>query len=163
MRSAPRPPSTAATSSISRTSATSPARSKTSSWTSSRACTASARSASPSTLAIRGSSGASRRATSARPRTSRSPEDEQLDRLVDRPGAPGRAAVRLEGGEPSRERVVRDRLERRDRKSTRLNSSHSQISYAVFCLKKKKHERVEPSAQHRVADRLVGLATDDGG
>src|SRR2546430_10050326 len=35
----------------------------------------------------------------------------------------------------------------RDRKSTRLNSSHSQISYAVFCLKKKKkagvHQRVD--------------------
>src|SRR2546427_8244707 len=30
---------------------------------------------------------------------------------------------------------------RRDRKSTRLNSSHSQISYAVFCLKKKKKKR----------------------
>src|SRR2546427_6204822 len=30
------------------------------------------------------------------------------------------------------------RAERGDRKSTRLNSSHSQISYAVFCLKKKK-------------------------
>src|SRR2546430_10349983 len=30
------------------------------------------------------------------------------------------------------------RLARSDRKSTRLNSSHSQISYAVFCLKKKK-------------------------
>src|SRR2546430_13555250 len=29
--------------------------------------------------------------------------------------------------------------QRRDRKSTRLNSSHSQISYAVFCLKKKKY------------------------
>src|SRR2546430_11518169 len=29
-------------------------------------------------------------------------------------------------------------LRRLDRKSTRLNSSHSQISYAVFCLKKKK-------------------------
>src|SRR2546430_15496945 len=29
---------------------------------------------------------------------------------------------------------------RRDRKSTRLNSSHSQISYAVFCLKKKKEQ-----------------------
>src|SRR2546430_11215553 len=28
----------------------------------------------------------------------------------------------------------------RDRKSTRLNSSHSQISYAVFCLKKKKRQ-----------------------
>src|SRR5688572_32130187 len=27
-----------------------------------------------------------------------------------------------------------------DRKSTRLNSSHSQISYAVFCLKKKKNQ-----------------------
>src|SRR2546427_4442081 len=31
----------------------------------------------------------------------------------------------------------------RDRKSTRLNSSHSQISYAVFCLKKKKLHLVE--------------------
>src|SRR3712207_8409584 len=30
------------------------------------------------------------------------------------------------------------RLENRDRKSTRLNSSHANISYAVFCLKKKK-------------------------
>src|SRR3712207_8687515 len=30
-----------------------------------------------------------------------------------------------------------DRLERLDRKSTRLNSSHANISYAVFCLKKK--------------------------
>src|SRR2546427_1897242 len=29
---------------------------------------------------------------------------------------------------------------RQDRKSTRLNSSHSQISYAVFCLKKKKNQ-----------------------
>src|SRR2546430_5874573 len=33
---------------------------------------------------------------------------------------------------------ARMRLVLRDRKSTRLNSSHSQISYAVFCLKKKK-------------------------
>src|SRR3712207_9166651 len=30
------------------------------------------------------------------------------------------------------------RVERTDRKSTRLNSSHANISYAVFCLKKKK-------------------------
>src|SRR5688572_31194677 len=36
------------------------------------------------------------------------------------------------------------RLWRPDRKSTRLNSSHSQISYAVFCLKKKKkHNKQE--------------------
>src|SRR2546430_6163165 len=33
-----------------------------------------------------------------------------------------------------------------DRKSTRLNSSHSQISYAVLCLKKKKKERDTESA-----------------
>src|SRR5438105_10063844 len=38
-------------------------------------------------------------------------------------------AVRLEAFDPARER---------DRKSTRLNSSHEWISYAVFCLKKKK-------------------------
>src|SRR2546430_10488647 len=30
-----------------------------------------------------------------------------------------------------------------DRKSTRLNSSHSQISYAVFCLKKKKKQAIQ--------------------
>src|SRR2546430_4218258 len=39
-----------------------------------------------------------------------------------------------------------DRSRRRapgDRKSTRLNSSHSQISYAVFCLKKKK-KKIKP-------------------
>src|SRR2546430_12380677 len=34
---------------------------------------------------------------------------------------------------------------RSDRKSTRLNSSHSQISYAVFCLKKKKEQRLRLS------------------
>src|SRR2546430_5659125 len=34
--------------------------------------------------------------------------------------------------------ISRARPQRTDRKSTRLNSSHSQISYAVFCLKKKK-------------------------
>src|SRR5207302_9490745 len=32
-----------------------------------------------------------------------------------------------------------------DRKSTRLNSSHVKISYAVFCLKKKKHQQTWPS------------------
>src|SRR2546430_10019302 len=37
--------------------------------------------------------------------------------------------------------VAQGRIERqRDRKSTRLNSSHSQISYAVFCLKKKSEQ-----------------------
>src|SRR3712207_8046980 len=35
--------------------------------------------------------------------------------------------------------VVRLRRAVQDRKSTRLNSSHANISYAVFCLKKKQH------------------------
>src|SRR2546430_7382856 len=37
--------------------------------------------------------------------------------------------------------AVQDASVSEDRKSTRLNSSHSQISYAVFCLKKKKNVR----------------------
>src|SRR2546427_2257695 len=37
---------------------------------------------------------------------------------------------------------VGERLGVQDRKSTRLNSSHSQISYAVFCLKKKRAPRL---------------------
>src|SRR5438132_8442954 len=39
---------------------------------------------------------------------------------------------------------------RRDRKSTRLNSSHTVISYAVFCLKKKKKTRQSDSRDNRV-------------
>src|SRR2546430_4722194 len=38
-----------------------------------------------------------------------------------------------------------------DRKSTRLNSSHSQISYAVFCLKKKKQEFSTSSALQKLS------------
>src|SRR5438445_7884983 len=56
----------------------------------------------------------------------------------------------------------------RDRKSTRLNSSHANISYAVFCLKKKKETEVEgkqriprrdsvatadPSRRHEASER----------
>src|SRR5688572_31186026 len=53
-----------------------------------------------------------------------------------------RAAGVLSGPEQSRtaERHARAAVFR-DRKSTRLNSSHSQISYAVFCLKKKKKKK----------------------
>src|SRR5205085_5463911 len=59
------------------------------------------------------------------------------------------------------ERVVKARrngkfpliLSGKDRKSTRLNSSHSQISYAVFCLKKK---RLGQYATER------GISTDEG-
>src|SRR5688572_32681564 len=51
-----------------------------------------------------------------------------------RPRAGGRASPRRGGGGSLAPRSVHPE----DRKSTRLNSSHSQISYAVFCLKKKK-------------------------
>src|SRR3712207_8340940 len=37
-----------------------------------------------------------------------------------------------------------------DRKSTRLNSSHANISYAVFCLKKKKHNKDSESLSHQL-------------
>src|SRR2546430_4588721 len=47
------------------------------------------------------------------------------------------------GNSDMRRQGVEMLLRQQDRKSTRLNSSHSQISYAVFCLKKKKR-RVEP-------------------
>src|SRR5256886_12707454 len=59
-----------------------------------------------------------------------------------------------------RAQLVRGRLERscvlaicvnlEDRKSTRLNSSHSQISYAVFCLKKKKIKQHETDGVHHL-------------
>src|SRR5690349_24083684 len=49
----------------------------------------------------------------------------------DRPPMRSRQDRKAKGGSPS--------IARRDRKSTRLNSSHVEISYAVFCLKKKKN------------------------
>src|SRR2546430_3477676 len=59
----------------------------------------------------------------------------------------GRAdAARLRGRLDRRTAVLE--VEPRDRKSTRLNSSHSQISYAVFCLKKKKNKTYAQVYQH---------------
>src|SRR2546430_5778947 len=76
--------------------------------------------------------------------------------LIARSGKPGASAAEETPGVKSQWMPVPDRLANRgyhqlairlstqyrkppgDRKSTRLNSSHSQISYAVFCLKKKK-------------------------
>src|SRR5216684_6798216 len=53
------------------------------------------------------------------------------------PGAGGPAP-----GFPALQRGPRAHAARRDRKSTRLNSSHGYISYAVFCLKKKKKTQI---------------------
>src|SRR2546426_8193520 len=52
------------------------------------------------------------------------------------PSGPQNAEDRREYG---RQRLARKERGGRDRKSTRLNSSHLVISYAVFCLKKKKN------------------------
>src|SRR5256886_3700960 len=59
--------------------------------------------------------------------------------------------LRVSGNAAARKRQLESRREfkrrpRTDRKSTRLNSSHSQISYAVFCLKKKNRIHSSPSA-----------------
>src|SRR6266542_5631609 len=66
-------------------------------------------------------------------------------RRVGRPGGramPGRHCRR---GRPPR----RSQPRRKDRKSTRLNSSHGSISYAVFCLKKKKGRSTPLNTSHR--------------
>src|SRR5690242_20851817 len=55
-------------------------------------------------------------------------------------------------------------LHRRDRKSTRLNSSHMSISYAVFCLKKKNEEeerateKTESRMRRRQRERVADAA-----
>src|SRR2546430_9234355 len=85
--------------------------------------------------------------------------DGSLRRLAGRPSAelvrvPGigrgkaaRVAAALELGR--RVGAEEEPPPERDRKSTRLNSSHSQISYAVFCLKKKKHTMTVPEEETR--------------
>src|SRR5450432_4522833 len=57
---------------------------------------------------------------------------------------------------PRQERYARHELHREepaDRKSTRLNSSHDQISYAVFCLKKKKTQKRQHLRQTKTKQR----------
>src|SRR2546430_4473444 len=67
----------------------------------------------------------------------------RLDRLPDAPGVYLMKGKRGEILYIGKANVLADRVrsyfQKGDRKSTRLNSSHSQISYAVFCLKKKTH------------------------
>src|SRR2546430_3642922 len=54
-------------------------------------------------------------------------------------------------------------MKRLDRKSTRLNSSHSQISYAVFCLKKKTNDRTIYSLQQHRSTMAAALASSSDG
>src|SRR2546427_1844400 len=76
---------------------------------------------------------------------SRDPDPVPADELGEGPGHAPRSGC-SRGHAPARRRPCQHLPARprkkgalvEDRKSTRLNSSHSQISYAVFCLKKKK-------------------------
>src|ERR1035438_10843765 len=90
----------------------------------------------------------------------------RISTLTDKGRPPGLAVV-LVGSNPASEIYVRNKVKtcedlgihsetlrppERDRKSTRLNSSHLGISYAVFCLKKKKGTGTQPRSGR------VGLA-----
>src|SRR2546427_8406697 len=94
------------------------------------------------------------RAGERRPSNRRAPWDRREWRAWKVPGGgvsrrgESDGASRIACGQPPLDQLIEQRRSRltgaepleRDRKSTRLNSSHSQISYAVFCLKKKTNE-----------------------
>src|SRR5690349_23437293 len=48
-----------------------------------------------------------------------------------------------------------------DRKSTRLNSSHVEISYAVFCLKKKKKQKKQTNHSYYIAYHIKHILIDN--
>src|SRR2546427_9028857 len=66
------------------------------------------------------------------------PAHAQETTAPDRPRGGSLFHIRARGSAPDVKKAPAAGAVRRDRKSTRLNSSHSQNSYAVFCLKKKK-------------------------
>src|SRR2546430_440600 len=90
------------------------------------------------------------------------PRDVQKVAALGQHAAPGRR-WRLHAEPEETDRGLRDDERRElqtrdhdeDRKSTRLNSSHSQISYAVFCLKKKTHGA---ASQRHLTDRQTATA-----
>src|SRR2546427_2757225 len=61
-------------------------------------------------------------------------QDEQVERII----VVTESIFSMDGNETDLAALAQLKQRFVDRKSTRLNSSHSQISYAVFCLKKKK-------------------------
>src|SRR3989440_8043923 len=69
-------------------------------------------------------------------------------------GRGNRAARWLGARPPQAPGLARLAGPRRDRKSTRLNSSHDQISYAVFCLKKKKTREQEAEVIVKLLKRV---------
>src|SRR5699024_11402199 len=70
--------------------------------------------------------------------------DQQLDGLAQSVGRDHAESSQRQEPEPP---ALAQPAPERDRKSTRLNSSHVSISYAVFCLKKKKKHRMQSQRQ----------------
>src|SRR3712207_8485769 len=64
---------------------------------------------------------------------------ELSEKAATRPAGSGTVAA-LDAGVHAQGKKLLEEAGEVDRKSTRLNSSHANISYAVFCLKKKKHK-----------------------
>src|SRR2546428_5055328 len=74
----------------------------------------------------------------------------------------GKSADTVEALEPGRMKFgtsVPYAIFHQDRKSTRLNSSHDQISYAVFCLKKKKKRTQTPTTSPTLQYSAIGDST----
>src|SRR5438067_4622059 len=69
---------------------------------------------------------------------------------------PFRAVVSLLLREKPQFQIVAEASDGLDRKSTRLNSSHVSISYAVFCLKKKKKKLILIPIHNKTIDVCVG-------
>src|SRR3712207_8926351 len=72
--------------------------------------------------------------------------DRQQPHVLRRPLGRGPLLRRGDGHGAAPRRAGDLRLAERDRKSTRLNSSHANISYAVFCLKKKRKPYITTNA-----------------
>src|SRR2546430_10931341 len=91
----------------------------------------------PYTTLFRSAAGVAERAVSVAVGVVRRADREDAGGRPVRTGVALTVAVRVGLGRIRHGRAVVDAVgEPQDRKSTRLNSSHSQISYAVFCLKK---------------------------
>src|SRR5258708_27043150 len=80
---------------------------------------------------------------------------------VQRRGERGVPNLRRHGAQRLQCRVRQLEPARLDRKSTRLNSSHQIISYAVFCLKKKKSKsKMRSSTAHFIPSRVIRHSTN---
>src|SRR3712207_7916815 len=79
--------------------------------------------------------------------------EDEMKRIIDEDFVPRARSGDFDGAVIESVDAIATRMtgdRREDRKSTRLNSSHANISYAVFCLKKKKPRRRTVPAYHPV-------------